>query len=268
MTNEKAIYFELKKKQPHAKIHVKKELEQHFDTQQRVFLSASEPHSNTIELVIHFQTFSGTLEIETSFLLPEEHNHDYLLLHTLTQCSSLPITIDSSDRAFHPKYNATIPIDTRIGIKRFLGELHYYNDLNNLKETIMSLSQGFSVPYTNQDVFQLLMKIDEKLFETLFLADTESIHLTTYIEQQLLVLAVMYHETCLGSIRFSKDQICDDILDDFEVLLSTNRVSFVLASDNQQRRYYLCLKDSLKEADVTRITRFLFTGMNQQHNFS
>ena len=265
MKNQRSIFFQLKKNQASATIQLTEELKEHFHTQQRVSLSASKPFSDTIELTVHFQTFAGTLELDASFLCSEEHNQDYQLLHTLTKCSSLPIFIESAPSGFKKEYKATLSVETREFIKTSLGDLRYYNDLNNLKETLMGFPKGFAVPYTNQDTFQLLVKLDEKLFDTIYLSDTESICLMTYTEDQLLVLSVMYDDTLIGSIRFSKQQICDDILEDFEVLLTTNQVSFVLASDNQKKRHYLHLMDSLKQEDVTRITRFLFTGISEQH---
>lgn len=265
MKNQRSISFLLNENQVSATIELSGELKEHFHTQQQVSMSASKPNSNRIELTLRFRTFAGTLELDASFLTSEEYTKDYQLLHNLTKCSSIPIFIESGHSGFKKEYRATLSIETRELIKTAIGDLRYYSDLDNLKETLMGFPKGFAVPYTNQNTFQLLLKLDEKLFDTIYLSETESICLTTYIEDGLLVLSVIYEDTIIGSIRFSKQQICDDILEDFEVLLSTNQVFFVLASDNEKRRHYLHLQNILKQEEVTRITRFLFTGISDQY---
>lgn len=265
MKNSKSISFHLKKNQASASIQLEEQFKRHFQTPQRASLSAVMQSDNTLELRLLFRTFSGTLEFNSFVLLHEASNQDYQLLHTLTKSNTLPVFFESTHTDIKRNYVANVSLNTRESIKASLGELRDYDDARNLKETLMGFPKGFIVPYTNQGIFHLLVKLSEHLFEKIYLSATESIRLTSHIENQFLVLSVMYADFSIGSIRFSKEQICENILEDFEVLLSSNHVTFILASESTKRTHYLHLTDSLKEDDVALVTRFLFTGVTSQH---
>lgn len=264
-TKSKPISFHLNKNQVSATVQLDEDMEGHFHTPQRVSLSAVIHTNETIELTLHFKTFNGVMELTSDFLLSEDNNHEHQLLHTLTKTNVIPLLVESNSSHFEQRYVASISLETRESIKTALGELRDYREVTNLKDAFKGFPQGFVVPYANRETFHLLVKLNEKLFQKIYLSDTESIRTATYVDEHSFVLSVLYADTTIGSIRFSKHQVCDNILEDFEILLSKNQVAFVLASDDLNREHYLHLTDNLRQEDVTRLTRFLFTKFPEQH---
>lgn len=240
-----------------------------FKTDHRIELQASYQEDSSLKLMIICKTFCSSIRFNTVLPLWEKGSLAIRrLLSSIISSDTLKVIFASASG--DTLYEKSLPVlpSVREACKYYIGEFSSFDSKDDLKETFEALPIGFLAPYATPSYFLLSCKAEDALFEQMKFAPHEDILLEVSVTHDSIVLYMTFHGRTFSSLTIGKDDLCEEILEDFQVLLQQKKVHFAITSPSMLGNMYLDFSKVLNDNMYQVMDNFFQTPYYQHRKTS